>query len=50
VRQIPADNIGQVDDIAEPGWVTFAGGIGPGCGSVIMHLDDAACRTRMLWP
>src|SRR4029077_17621952 len=50
VRQIPADNIGQVDDIAEPGWVTFAGGIGPGCGSVIMHLDDAACRTRVVWP
>ena len=50
VRRIPAGKIGRVDDIAAPGRVTFEGGIGPGCGGVIMHLDDAACPTGMLLP
>jgi hypothetical protein len=41
VRRIPADNIGQVDDLGEPDWVTFEGGIGPSCGSGIRQVDDA---------
>jgi hypothetical protein len=33
VRRASVDNIGQLDDFAGPGWVTFEGGISPGCGA-----------------
>jgi hypothetical protein len=45
VRRIRGGNIGQVDDVAGPGWVTSASGIGPGGGGGIRQADDVVCRT-----